>query len=378
MSSQLFSGFRMRGLELPNRIVVSPMGQYSADEGKATDWHQVHLGGLAVSGAGLLIAEATAVHPQGRISKNDLGLWNDAQADALAPVFAFCRKRGGARIGMQLYHAGRKGSVTVAWEHQKPVSEAEGGWPIHSASDIAYPGRATPRALDQAGIDETVAAFAAAAKRADAIGVDLLEVHAAHGYLIHNFLSPFGNARSDAYGGTREHRMRFLREVFTAVRAVFPERKPVGLRISATDWADGGWDMDDSVALAHEMKALGCDYITASSGGSTPEQKLSVSPGYQVPFAERIRRETGMPTMAVGLITEPAQAEAIVADGQADLVALARGLMFNPRWPWRAAMELGAKVFYPPQYERAHPDMRGGDFLKPAADADVPGAETAS
>lgn len=370
MPATLFTPYKLRGVTLPNRIVVSPMGQYSAGgDGRASEWHLVHLGHLSVSGAGLLITEATAIHPNGRISKHDLGIWSDAHAEALEPVVAFCRKFGGAKLGMQLYHAGRKGSVTVAWERQRPVSVADGGWPIYSASPIAYPGRATPQQLDQAGIDEVVNHFADAAKRADRIGMNLLEIHGAHGYLLHGFLSPFSNQRTDAYGGSRENRMRFVIQVFDAVRAVWPERKPLGMRLSVTDWADGGWDVDDSVALAQELKQRGCDFITASSGGATPEQKLKIYPGYQVPFAERIRKEAQIPTMAVGLITEAKQAEAILLSQQADLIALARGLLFNPRWPWHAAVELGEQVYYPPQYQRAHPSMRGGDFLKPAPDA---------
>lgn len=370
MASSLFSPFKMRGLTLPNRIVVSPMGQYSASEqGHATDWHMVHLGQMAISGAGLLITEATAVQPTGRISKHDLGLWSEAHAEALAPTVAFCRKFGGAKLGMQLYHAGRKGSVTVAWKGQKPIPEDAGGWPTYNASAIAYPGRAQPLAMDQAGIDEAVRAFARAGQLADEIGLDLIEIHGAHGYLIHSFLSPFSNQRTDKYGGTLENRMRFALEVFDAIRAVWPERKPLGIRLSATDWADGGWTLDDSVVLSQELKKRGCDFITASSGGATPEQKLKVYPGYQVPFAERIRREAGIATMAVGLITEAAQAEEILEKGQADLIALARGVMFNPRWPWHAAIELNEQVYYPPQYQRAHPKMRGGDFLKPVADS---------
>jgi NADPH2 dehydrogenase len=364
----LFSPMRLRGLDLPNRIVVSPMGQYSAENGCAGDWHLMHLGHLALSGAGLLIIEATAVEPEGRISKHDLGLWSDENAAALERVIAFCRRHGGARLGQQLYHAGRKGSVTVAWEGQRPIAPEDGGWPIHAPSALAYPGRRTPQALSEAGIARTVRAFAAAAARADRIGIDLLEVHGAHGYLIHSFLSPLCNRREDGYGGSREGRMRFALEVFDAVRTVWPERKPLGFRVSATDWAEGGWTLDDSVVLAARLKEHGCDFITASSGGAVPEQKLVVHPGYQVPFAARIRREAGIATMAVGLITEPSEAEKILADGKADLVALARGMLFNPRWPWHAAMALDGQVYYPPQYERAHPSMRGGDFLKPKRD----------
>lgn len=345
------------------------MGQYSADEsGRATDWHLMHLGHLAMSGAGLLFTEATAVQVQGRISKHDLGIWSDAHIEPLRRVVAFCKKHGGAKLGMQLYHAGRKGSVTVAWEGQKPVPPEQGGWDIWSASAIPHPGRATPVALDQDGIRNTVAAFAAAALRANRIGFDLLEIHGAHGYLIHSFLSPFGNQRTDEYGVNRDGRMRLALEVFDAIRAVWPEQKPLGMRLSATDWADGGWTVDDSIELSTRLRARGCDYITASSGGVTAEQKLQVHPGYQVPFAERIRRESGIATMAVGLITEPRQAAEILESGKADLVALARGMLFNPRWPWHGAVELGENVFYPKQYDRAHPSMRGGDFLKPVRD----------
>ena len=365
--SALFSRFKMRGLELSNRIVVSPMGQYSGDEGSATDWHLMHLGHLAVSGAGLLITEATAVAETGRLSKTDLGLYSDANEEALARVVAFCRKHGGAKLGIQLYHGGRKGSITPAWEGQKTIPVDKGGWTPSSASDIPYPGRNIPEALNENGTQAAIEAFVNAARRADRIGFDLVEIHGAHGYLIHNFLSPFSNKRTDQYGGSLDGRMRFALAVFEGVRRVVPDHKAVGMRISCTDWADGGWSLDDSVILARELKKRGCDYLTASSGGSVPEQQLKVGPGYQVPFAERIRRETELATMAVGLITEPKQAEAIIAEGQADLVALGRGMLFNPRWPWHAAMELGEKVFYPPQYERSHPSMRAGDFLKARA-----------
>lgn len=370
MPTNLFSPFKMRGVTLPNRIVVSPMGQYSGDEnGKATEWHLMHLGQMSVSGAGLLITEATAVQSTGRISKHDLSLFSDAHAEALAPAVAFCRKYGGAKLGMQLYHAGRKGSVSVAWEGQKPIAIENGGWPIYNASPIAFPGRVEPLEMNDAQINETVRAFAAAAQRADRIGIDLIEIHGAHGYLIHGFLSPFSNQRKDKYGGSLANRMRFALEVFDAIRAVWPERKALGMRLSATDWAEGGWTLDDSVELSRELKKRGCDFITASSGGATPDQKLKVHPGYQVPFAERIRKEANIPTMAVGLITEAKQAEEILVKEQADMIALARGVMFNPRWPWHAAIELGEQVYYPPQYQRAHPSMRGGDFLKPRADA---------
>jgi 2,4-dienoyl-CoA reductase-like NADH-dependent reductase (Old Yellow Enzyme family) len=257
----------------------------------------------------------------------------------------------------------------VAWEGQKPIAPEQGGWTIWSASDCAHDGRAMPLALDAPGIARVAKAFADAAVRADRIGFECLELHGAHGYLIHSFLSPYGNRREDAYGGDPVRRMRFALEVFDAVRAVWPERKPLGMRLSATDWAPGGWSLDDSVELAARLRSRGCDFITASSGGVTPEQKLAVGPGYQVPFAERIRREAGVATIAVGLITEPQQAEDILAGGKADLVALARGMLYDPRWAWHAAAHFGAKAFYPRQYDRAHPSMRGGDFLKPVRES---------
>jgi 2,4-dienoyl-CoA reductase-like NADH-dependent reductase (Old Yellow Enzyme family) len=364
MPSHLFSTFRLRELELANRIVVSPMAQYSAENGCATHWHLVHLGALSVSGAGLLIVEATAVERDGRLSPGDLGLWCDDNEAALAPVITFCRRHGAARIGLQLQHAGRKGSVTVAWEKQRRIPEDRGGWPVHGPDTIPYPERAPPVALDKAMIAAVLESYAETTRRADRLGIDLIEIHCAHGYLLHSFLSPLSNQRQDEYGRDRDGRMRFVLEAFKAVRAAWPEHKPVGVRISATDWAEGGWTMDDSVVLAQRLRGLGCDYITASSGGTTPEQRIAVEPGYQVPFAERIRREAGVATMAVGLITEPRQAEAIVASGGADLIALGRGMIYNPRWPWHAAAELGEEAFYPPQYERAHPSLGRGDFFK--------------
>src|ERR1700742_3198425 len=309
MSSLLFSPFKLRDLVLANRIVISPMAQYSAVDGCAVPWHMVHLGHLSASGAGLLIIEATSVRSDARLSPGDLGLWSDENEAALAPIVDFCRGHGGARIGIQLQHAGRKGSVTVAWEGQREIPIDKGGWPIHGADAIPYPNRMVPIALDLTMIRELVADYAAAARRADRIGIDLIEIHAAHGYLLHNFLSPLSNQRQDEYGGDREGRMRFVLEVFEAVRTVWPEHKPIGVRISATDWAEGGWTLEDSVALAKPLKQLACAYVTASSGGAVPEQKIVVEPGYQVPFAERIRRDTGISTMAVGLITQAKQAE---------------------------------------------------------------------
>lgn len=362
----LFSPLELRDLTLPNRIVVSPMGQYSAEEGCATEWHRMHLGSLAVSGAGLLIVEATAIHPKGRLSPKDLGIWSDENAAALEPAIRFCREHGGAKLGIQLWHAGRKSSTTVAWERQRAIPVEDGGWSPYSASAIPYPNRNMPIALDHDGIKSTIRDYVEATRRADSLGFDLIEIHGAHGYLIHNFLSPITNARTDEYGGSLENRMRFGLEVFRAVRDAWPERKPLGVRISTTDWIDGGWEVEDSIEFVRELKKLGCDYITASSGGSAPEQRLNVYPGYQVPNAQRIRDETGMCTMAVGLITEARQAEEILTSGKADLVALGRGMLYNPRWPWHAAVELGEEFYYPKQYERSHPSMRTGDFLKPA------------
>ncbi|MFG1347780.1 NADH:flavin oxidoreductase/NADH oxidase [Xanthobacter autotrophicus DSM 431] len=365
----LFSPISLRSVTFDNRIVVSPMGQYSADEdGLATAWHLMHLGHLALSGAGLLFTEATAVEPRGRVSGRCLGIWSDAHVAALAPVIDFCRRHGGAKLGMQLAHSGRKGSVTVPWEKQVGMAGGAGGWLLASPSAEPYPGRPVPEALDAEGLARVRDAFAAAAARADRAGFDMIEIHNAHGYLLHSFLSPHANLRTDAYGGSRENRMRFPLEVFEAVRAAWPDHKPLGVRVSATDWTEQGWTPDDTVAFASELKARGCDYVCASSGGSSPHQKIPVAPGYQVPFAEQIRREAGIPTMAVGLITQPQQAEDILSGQQADFVALGRGILYEPRWPWHAAEHFGEEVFFPPQYERSHPSMRPGDFLKPFRD----------
>lgn len=362
----LFSPFSLRDVTFDNRIVVSPMGQYSADEnGFATSWHTMHLGHLAVSGAGLVFTEATAVEPRGRVSGRCLGIWSDDHVAGLKEVVGFCRRHGGAKLGMQLAHSGRKGSVTVPWEKQQGMEDGEGGWLMASPSAVPYPGRPVPEALDDAGLNEVREAFAAAARRADAAGFDVIEIHNAHGYLLHSFLSPHANARTDAYGGSRENRMRFPLEVFEAVRAAWPAGKPLGVRVSSTDWTPDGWQPHDTVAFAHELKARGCDYICASSGGSSPDQKIPVGPGYQVPFADQVRRAVDIPTMAVGLITQPQQAEDILKSGQADFVALGRGMLYEPRWAWHAAEHFGEEVYFPPQYERSHPSMRPGDFLKP-------------
>lgn len=357
MSPVLFSPLQLGQLALRNRIVISPMCQYSADEGRATDWHMIHLGQLALSGAGLLFLEATAVSPEGRISPADLGLWSDDTEAALRRVIDGIRRYSDMPIAVQLAHAGRKASTQEPWHgghHIKPGEPR--GWQTVGPSAVAFRADDTaPAELDLAGIAKVKADFVASAKRAVALGLDAIEVHAAHGYLLHQFLSPLSNQRTDAYGGSLENRLRLTLEVFDAVRAAVPEQTPVGVRISATDWAEGGWDLEQSVALATQLQQRGCAFIDVSSGGLALQQKIPLTPGYQVPFAERIRRETGLATIAVGLITEPAQAEGILASGHADLIALARGVLYDPRWPWHAAAELGAQVKAPPQYLRSQP-----------------------
>ncbi|WP_423377944.1 NADH:flavin oxidoreductase/NADH oxidase [Burkholderia sp. LMG 32019] len=352
----LFSPFTLRGVTLPNRIVISPMCQYSAERGEATDWHMIHLGHLALSGAGLLCIEATAVEPDGRITHGDLGLWDDVTEAALKPVLAAIRKHSPIRIAMQLGHAGRKASSAVPWEGGQLVSVADGGWLPHGPSAVPHKdGETPPLALDAAGLNRIREAFAASAKRAARLGIDAIEVHAAHGYLLHQFLSPLANQRTDEYGGSRENRMRFPLEIFEIVRAAFLEDRPVGVRVSATDWVEGGWELDDTIAFAHELKRRGCDWIDVSSGGVSPLQKIPLSPGYQVPFAQAVKRAVGMPTIAVGLIDEPAHANRLIEAGDADLVAMARAMLYDPRWPWHAAAELGAQVTAPPQYWRSQP-----------------------
>jgi 2,4-dienoyl-CoA reductase-like NADH-dependent reductase (Old Yellow Enzyme family) len=354
--SQLFSPFAIGALSLKNRIVIAPMCQYSAIDGEATDWHLIHLGHLALSGAGLLTIEATAVEPEGRISPGDLGLWSDATEAALRRVLLAVRGYSPMPIAIQLAHAGRKASSQVPWDGGQLIAPGAGGWQTVAPSAVAHgEGEAPPLALDLAGLQRITNAFAAAAQRAHRLGLDAIELHAAHGYLLHQFLSPLSNARTDEYGGSLASRMRFPLAVFDAVRAAVPAALPVGVRISATDWVEGGWDLEQSVAFGQALRKRGCDFIHVSSGGVSPRQRIPLAPGYQVALAERIRRETDLPTIAVGLITEPGQAEAIVASGQADLVALARGILFDPHWPWHAAAALGAQVEAPRQYWRSQP-----------------------
>jgi len=351
----LFTPLALRGLTLRNRIAVSPMCEYSSTDGFADDWHLVHLGSRAVGGAGLVITEAAAVTPEGRISPSDLGIWKDEHVPFLARCTAFIRAHGAA-AGIQLAHAGRKASTARPWEGGHQVGAEAGGWTPVAPSAIPFsPKDVTPIALDRAGIRAVVEAFGAAARRSLAAGFDVIELHAAHGYLLHAFLSPLCNQRSDEYGGAFDNRIRLLLEVTTAVRAAWPEHLPLFVRVSATDWVEGGWDLPQSVELARRLRPLGVDLLDCSSGGAVPGAKIPAAPGYQVPFAETIRRETGMPTGAVGLITEPTQAETIVADGQADLVLLARELLRDPYWPLHAAQALNTKGPWPAQYLRAAP-----------------------
>ena len=354
--TMLFSPYSLGPLELSNRITIAPMCQYSAVDGLATDWHMIHLGSLALSGAALITLEATAVVPEGRISPNDLGLWSDAHADALAPVLAAMRRHSPIKIGIQLSHAGRKASTNVPWDGGAQISpDAANGWQTEGPSAVPHTeGDAAPLALDAAGLARVRDGFVAAARRAHALGFDAIELHGAHGYLLHQFLSPLANRRTDAYGGSLENRMRYPLEVFAAVRAAVPSMT-LGVRISATDWVDGGWDLEQSVRLAQELERIGCDFIHVSSGGLSTAQKIPVEPGYQIGFAERIKRDTGLPTIGVGLITEARHAEAILQAGQADVIALARAMLYDPRWPWHAAAELGAQVSAPPQYWRSQP-----------------------
>lgn len=360
--STLFSPHAIGALTLKNRIVIAPMCQYSAVDGSATDWHLIHLGHLALSGAGLLIIEATAVEAIGRITPGCLGLYSDDNEAALKRVLAAVRAHSSMPVAIQLAHAGRKASSHVPWEGGQLIPPQQGGWPPVAPSALPHAeGEAPPQALDRSGMDRIVAAFVQAARRAHRLGLQAIELHAAHGYLLHQFLSPISNQRSDEFGGSLEKRMRFPLQVFDAVRAVLPDAMPVGIRVSATDWVEGGWDVVQSVAFVQALKERGAAFVHVSSGGISARQQIPIGPGYQVGEAEVLRRETGLPTIAVGLITDADQAEAIVASGRADFVALARGMLFDPRWPWHAAAQLGAQVEAPPQYWRSQP--RGMNHL---------------
>jgi 2,4-dienoyl-CoA reductase-like NADH-dependent reductase (Old Yellow Enzyme family) len=349
----LLDPIKLGALELRNRIVVSPMCQYSSPDGVPTDWHLVHLGSRAVGGAGLVFTEASSVSPEGRISPDDAGIWNDAQAGAWSRIVAFIRGQG-AVAGVQLAHAGRKASTDAPWRGGGPLDAGHGGWTPVAPSAIPFDeGYPVPAALDAAGIAKVVADFRAAAQRASAAGFDVIELHGAHGYLLHQFLSPLSNTRTDQYGGALENRARLLREVIAAVREAWPAPKPLWVRLSATDWAKGGWDIDECVQLARMLRNDGVDVIDVSSGGSVPHPKVPAGPGYQVPFASRIRREAGIATATVGLITDARQAEDILQRGDADLVEMARELLRDPYFPRRAAKELDAAIRAPEQYERA-------------------------
>lgn len=349
----LFAPFTQRASTSRNRLVVSPMCQYSAHEGVPGDWHLVHLGARAAGGAGIVMAEATAVAPEGRISPADTGLWNETQRLAWSRIAEFIQSQG-AVPALQLAHAGRKGSTAVPWEGGKGVADAEGGWqPLAPSALVFDSDYRMPRAMDAAEIGALVAQFVDAARRADAAGFELIEVHAAHGYLLHQFLSPLSNQRTDRYGGSFENRTRLLMEVVAATRAAWPAGKPLWVRISATDWVEGGWDLEQSIALCRLLRERGVDLIDVSSGGLDPRQQIPLGPGYQTRFAERIRADAGIATGAVGLITSPEQAETILATGQADVVVMARELLRDPYFPRRAAQVLGAKIESPRQYGRA-------------------------
>ena len=362
MTSALFQPISLRELHLPNRIMVSPMCQYSAIDGNACDWHLIHLGQLALGGAGLLCVEATAVEAIGRITPDCLGLYSDDNESALRRVLEAVRRHSDVPLAIQLAHAGRKASSHTPWDGGKLLGPEAGGWESIAPSALAFsPAEAPPREMQAADLERVREAFVQTARRAARLGFDAIELHSAHGYLLHEFLSPLSNRRNDRYGGSLENRMRFPLEVFSAVRKIWPEAKPLGVRLSASDWIEGGWDLPQAIEFSQQLKKLGCDWIDASSGGLAPEQKIALGPDYQVPFAEAIRKEADIPTIAVGLITEPRQAEDIIAGGKADLVALARGMLFDPHWAWRAAAELGAQVRAPKQYWRATP--RGAKAL---------------
>ncbi|MEY8879619.1 MAG: NADH:flavin oxidoreductase/NADH oxidase [Leptothrix sp. (in: b-proteobacteria)] len=355
--SLLFTPLPIGSLTLPNRIVIAPMCQYSATDGTPGDWHLVHLGQLAMSGAGMLIIEATGVSPEARITDWDLGLYSDANEAGLARVLQVVRAQTVMPVAIQLAHAGRKASSQAPWDGGQQIAPgAPHGWQTLAPSALPHnPTEVAPTALDAAGLAQIRADFASAARRAARLGIDGIEVHGAHGYLLHQFLSPLANQRTDAYGGGLANRMRFPLEVFDSVREAFPADKPVWMRLSASDWVDGGWDLDGTVALSQALKARGCAAIHVSSGGVSPQQRIALGPNYQIPFAQRIKAEVGLPTIGVGLITEPAQAEAILAGGEADAVALARAMLYDPRWPWHAAAQLGAQVEAPKQYWRSQP-----------------------
>ncbi|MBW6523972.1 NADH:flavin oxidoreductase/NADH oxidase [Sphingomonas sp. RHCKR47] len=354
---KLFERFELGGLSLANRIVIAPMCQYSAEDGCMTDWHLIHLGQLALSGAGVLTIEATAVVPEGRITYGDVGLWDDATEAAMKRVVDGIRAHSSMPIAIQLAHAGRKASTDLPWKGGKQIAATEAnGWQTEAPSALAFgEGEAAPVALTRARMDAIRDAFAEAARRSARLGLDAVQIHAAHGYLLHEFLSPLSNRRDDDYGGSLENRMRYPLEVFDAVRGAFPADKPVTVRVSGTDWVEGGWDAAGTIAFAQALEARGCAAIHVSSGGLDPRQDIPVGPNYQVPLARAVKGAVSIPVVAVGLITDYEQAEAIVATGDADLIALARTILYDPRWPWHAAAHLGGRVRAPDQYLRSQP-----------------------
>ena len=356
-SPKLFEPLALGSLTLANRIVIAPMCQYSAVDGAMTDWHLIHLGQLALSGAGLLTIEATAVLPEGRISYADVGLWDDATEAAMAKVLEGVRRWSKMPIAIQLAHAGRKASTDLPWHGGGQIAPGHAhGWQTVAPSALPFrDGDNAPSAMTHQDMQDVREAFAAAARRSARLGIDAIQIHVAHGYLLHQFLSPLSNQRDDQYGGSLENRLRFPLEVFDAVRAAFPAERPVSVRVSGTDWVPGGWDIDDTVAFARALEKRGCSVIHVSSGGLHPSQQIPVGPGYQVPLARAVKQAVGIPVVAVGLITDFDHAEAIVATGDADLVAIARGALYDPRWPWHAAAHLGATVIAPPQYLRSQP-----------------------
>jgi 2,4-dienoyl-CoA reductase-like NADH-dependent reductase (Old Yellow Enzyme family) len=362
---KLFEPITVGELALANRIVIAPMCQYSAVDGCMTDWHLIHLGHLALSGAGLLTIEATAVLPEGRISYGDVGLYNDATEAAMAHVLSGVRRHSNIPIAIQLGHAGRKASTNLPWLGGEQIAPSlNNGWQTVAPSLLGFTeSNHPPVELDGGGLARIRDAFVDAARRADRLGIDAVQIHGAHGYLLHQFLSPLSNKRDDDYGGTLENRMRFPLEIFDAIRATFPKSKPVTMRVSGTDWVEGGWDIEQTVAFAQALERRGCSAIHVSSGGLDPRQHIPIGPGYQVPLARAVKQVTSMPVVAVGLITEPEQAESIVGTGDADMVALARAMLYDPRWPWHAAAQLGAHVTAPDQYLRSQP-RRFSDLLR--------------
>jgi 2,4-dienoyl-CoA reductase-like NADH-dependent reductase (Old Yellow Enzyme family) len=355
--SALFTPLEVGGLKLANRIVIAPMCQYSAEDGCMSDWHVIHLGHLALSGAALLTIEATAVAPEGRISYGDTGLWSDANEEAMARVLASVRRWSEMPIAIQLGHAGRKASTDKPWFGGAQIAPGDpNGWQTVAPSPVPFlDTENAPEELDRAGLDRIRDAFADAARRAARLDLAAVQLHGAHGYLLHQFLSPLSNRRTDRYGGSLENRMRFPLEVFDAVRTAFPAERPVTMRISGTDWVEGGWDIEQTIEFARALEQRGCAAIHVSSGGLDPRQRIPIGPSYQVPLARDVKRAVSMPVVAVGLITDFEQAEAIVGTGDADLVALARGILYDPRWPWHAAAALGGKVKAPVQYLRSQP-----------------------